>query len=153
MRRLAAVAGTVLLSGATLAGGAGAARAAAPPTSLPGGFSFHVLGGFHLKRLATTDGKAGTALLFCSSVAVGSGPEQIHGVGDVKDPTAACEELAAVNGAFDTLNVHPTWMAPALMAPVHVEAHGTWQGTKVDWAHDFTNDGWLAKKTGDVFAF
>ncbi|GAA2062458.1 hypothetical protein GCM10009839_87030 [Catenulispora yoronensis] len=149
MRRLAAAACPVLLSGAVLASGAAGARASVPA---PGSVSFHVLGGFHLKRVETKDGKTSTALLLCSSNTFGNGAATIHGVGNMKDPTAACEQLNAVNGDLTKLNVHPAWMAPALVAQVHVEAHGTWKGVKIEYAHDFHNGGALAKQTGDVFA-
>lgn len=147
-RRAAATLCTALLTGTVLATGAVAARAEAPPS-----FAVQVLGGFTLKRVETTSGKTSVALLVCTSAARGGKPAKIHGAGNLKDATAACEELNAVHGDFAALDVHPTWLVPALAAPVHVEAHGTWQKVKVAYSHDFQNDGELAKQTGDVFTF
>ncbi|GAA1972651.1 SSI family serine proteinase inhibitor [Catenulispora subtropica] len=143
VRRAGAAAAAALLSGAVAAAGAPSAAAA----------SFHVIGGFHLKRVQSIDGRTETALLLCESSSFGARPGRIHGFGNLKDPTAACAELAAAHGDFAALDVHPTWLAPMLMAPVHVEAHGTWKGAEVHYAHDFPNNGALAKQSGDVFAF
>ena len=150
MRRLAAVTVTALLSAAALAAGADAAQASdaghAP--------SFRLLGTLHLKRVDTLHGQSHAAYLVCTSTAGKHGAAPvIHGVGGLKDATSACEELAAVHGNLDTLSVHPAWLPPALEAPVEVRAAGTWEGVKVAWTHRYTNSGWLAKRTGDVFVF
>ena len=145
MRRLASVTVTALLAAATLGGGSAAARASA--------FSVHMLGGLHLKRVDTTTGETRTTYLLCTSTSTGGAAPVIHGLGGLKDPTSACSEVAAVGGEFDALSVHPTWLAPALMAPVDVQVAGTWEGAKVAWSHEYPNGGALAKVTGDVFAF
>ncbi|MBS2538224.1 hypothetical protein KGQ20_36280 [Catenulispora sp. NF23] len=127
--------------------------APAPGTLNPGGFAIHLLGGLHLKRVDTTTGQTHTGYLLCTSTTSGSAAPVIHGVGGVKDPTSACAELAEVNGDFDALAVHPTWMAPSFVAPVAVQAAGTWEGAKVAWSHQYSNSGVLVRTTGDVFAF
>ena len=146
MRRLAAATVTALLSAAALTAGAGASQAATDA-------SVHLLGGLHLKRVDTTSGQTHVTYLLCTSTSVHGTAPVIHGLGGVKDATSACEELAAVHGNLDALAVHPTWLAPALEAPVEVTAAGTWEGAKVAWNHKYTNGGWLAKATGDVFEF
>ena len=142
MRRLAAVTITALLSATTLAAGSTAAQAS----------SVHLLGGLHLKRVDTMTHQTHYAYLVCTATSK-HGEPRIHGLGGVKDATAACRELAAVHGDLDALAVHPTWLSPALEAPVEVRAAGTWEGVKVAWTHRYTNSGWLAKRTGDVFEF
>jgi hypothetical protein len=151
MRRFAAVTVTALLSATALTAGAAGAQASAdtPPHS----FSVHLLGGLHLKRVDAMNGQTHVAYLLCTSTSTDGAAPVIHGVGGLKDATSACEELAAVNGNLDALAVHPTWLAPALQAPVDVRAAGTWEGTKVAWSHEYTNGGYLARATGDVFAF
>jgi hypothetical protein len=155
MRRLSAVTATALLSGAALTAGAASAQATTH-TSRPhshGRFTVHVLGDLHLKRVDTMNGDTHTGYLLCTVTTAGSGPATIHGLGGLKDSTSACEELAAVHGDLGKLAVHPSWMPPAIMAPVAVKAHGTWEGAKVAWSHEYSNSGWLAKATGDVFTF
>ena len=147
-RRLGAAAGCVLLSGATLTAGTATAQAANP-----GRFSPQMLGGFHLTRVDTTAGTTAATVLLCMSGSLGDEPVSIRGVGGLKNPTAACQELAAVEGDFTRLAVHPTWLPPTLPAPVDVEAHGTWNGVQIDYSHEFTNGGWLVRQTGDVFVF
>ena len=142
MRRLAAVTVTALLSAALSAGSADA-RAS----------EVHLLGGLHLKRVDVRTGQADTTYLLCTSTSKPGAEPVIHGFGDLRDATSACEELAAVHGRFDQLAVHPQWMAPSLEAPVEVRAAGTWEGVRVSWSHRYSNGGWLAKATGDVFAF
>lgn len=143
MRRFAALTVTALLSAAALTTGSDAAQAS----------SIRVLGGLHLKRVDTLNGQTRVTYLLCTSTAKhGRGPV-IHGVGGLKDATSACEELAAVHGNLEAMSVHPAWLAPALEAPVEVRAAGMWEGTKVTWTHRYTNGGWLAKRTGDVFVF
>ncbi|WP_194898201.1 SSI family serine proteinase inhibitor [Catenulispora pinisilvae] len=127
--------------------------APAPGTVNPGGFAIHLLGGLHLKRVDTTTGQTHTGYLLCTSTTSGTAAPVIHGVGGVKDATSACTELAAVNGDFDALAVHPTWMAPSFMAPVAVQAAGTWEGAKVAWSHQYSNSGVLVRTSGDVFVF
>ncbi|MEY9935550.1 hypothetical protein ABH926_010232 [Catenulispora sp. GP43] len=151
MRRLAAVTATAFLSAAALSAGAATAQAAnahATPR-----FTVHVLGSVHLKRVDRMNGRTRTAYLLCTSTSTHGSAPVIHGLGGLKDATSACEELAAVHGRLDTLAVHPAWMAPALEAPVEVQAAGTWEGRKVAWTHRFPNGGWVTKATGDVFAF
>ena len=148
MRRFAAVTVTALLSAAALTTGAGAEAAQASD-----GFTVHVLGGLHLKRVDATSGQTQVTYLLCTSTSSGDAEPVIHGLGGLKDATSACEELAAVHGNLDALSVHPTWLAPAVVAPVEARAAGTWEGAKVVWDHKYTNGGWLAKATGDVFAF
>lgn len=146
MRRLAAAAVTALLSAAALTAGGGAAQAAA-------GVSVHKLGSLHLKRVDARNHKTSTAYLVCTSVSRHGAAPVIHGVGSIKDPSSACQELAEVHGRPDALAVHPLWLAPSIVAPVTVRIDGTWQGRKVAWSHTYTNGSWLAKATGDVFAF
>jgi len=148
MRRFAAVTVTALLSAAGLTAGAGAAQAS-------DGFTVHLLGGLHLKRVDATSGQTQVTYLLCTSTSTSSGGAApvVHGLGGLKDATSACEELAAVHGNLDALSVHPTWLAPAVVAPVEVRAAGTWEGARVAWGHKYTNGGWLARATGDVFAF
>jgi hypothetical protein len=143
MRRLAAVTVTALLSAAALASGSGAAQAS----------SVHLLGSLHLKRVDTLSGQTHVTYLVCTSTTKHGSAPVIHGFGGLKDATSACEELAAAHGKLDTLSVHPAWLPPALEAPVEVRAAGTWEGAKVAWTHRYSNGGWLAKRTGDVFAF
>jgi hypothetical protein len=169
MRRFSAVTTTVLLSGAMLTAGATTAQASthddhdahaahawhtwhAWRAHNHSRFGVHVLGALHLKSVNTT-GDTHTGYLLCTVTTAGSGPATIHGTGPLKNPTSACEELAAVHGDLSKLAVHPNWMPPAIVSPVNVKAHGTWEGTKVAWSHVYTNDGWLTKATGDVFAF
>lgn len=146
-RRLGAVVAGVLLSGAVLP--------AEPATALshPSSSSFRILGSFHLKRVEVTSSVTEAGALVCTSASSGSGPTSIYGTGPLKDPAAACRELAAVNGDFTRLAVHPTWLPPMLATPVDVEARGTWQGARVDYSREFTNDSWLMRQTGDVFVF
>jgi hypothetical protein len=175
MRRLPAAtvttAVTALLSAAALGAGAAAAQASAYVVSndpissgpistaevstagSPGGFTFHMLGGLHLKRVETTTGETHVGYLLCTSTASGGAAPVIHGAGGVKDATSACEELAAAHGNLDALSVHPTWLPPAIVAPVDVKVAGTWEGAKVAWSHEYQNGGWLTKATGDVFVF
>jgi len=156
MRRLTAVTVTALLSAAALAAGADAAQAsdagrASGPRHVSG---VRLLGALHLKRVDTLHGQTHVTYLVCTSTAGRHGAAPvIHGLGGLKDATSACEELAAVHGDLDVLSVHPAWLPPALEAPVEVRAAGTWEGVKVAWTHRYSNDGWLAKRTGDVFAF
>lgn len=151
MRRLAAATVTSLLSAAVLTTGAATAQASA--TGAWAGFSAHVLGGFHLKRVDTTTGQTHVGYLLCTTSRSAGAAPVIHGVGAVKDATSACEELAQVKGDFAALAVHPTWMPPMLEAPVAVKAAGSWEGRKVAWSHEYPNGGALAKATGDVFVF
>ena len=175
LRRLAAAtvttAVTALLSAAALGAGAAAAQASTfvvsddpvsfgpitsaelPTGGSPGAFTFHMLGGLHLKRVDTTTGQTHVGYLLCTSTASGGAAPVIHGVGAVVDATSACEQLAAVHGDLDALSVHPTWLPPAIVAPVDVKVAGTWEGAKVAWNHEYQNSGWLAKTTGDVFVF
>lgn len=146
MRRFAAVTVTALLSAAGLTAGAGAAQAS-------DGFTVHLLGGLHLKRVDATSGQTQVTYLLCTSTTTEGAAPVIHGLGGLKDATSACEQLAVVHGNFDALSVHPTWLAPAVVAPVEVRAAGTWEGARVAWSHKYTNGGWLARATGDVFAF
>jgi hypothetical protein len=147
-RRLGAATAGVLLSGTALTAGTATAQAAGP-----GEFSLQLLGGFRLTRVDTTTGTTNNGVLLCTTSSLRGEPVSIRGMGGLKDPTAACRELVAVNGDFTRLAVHPTWLPPALFAPVKVEAHGTWNGTQVDYSREFTNSGWLVRQTGDVFVF
>ena len=151
MRRLAAATVTTLLSAAALSTGTGVAQASA--TGDWAGFSAHVLGGFHLKRVDTATGQRHVGYLLCTTTRAAGAAPVIHGVGGVKDATSACEQLARVDGDFDALSVHPTWLPPMLVAPVDVKVAGTWRGRKVAWNHEYPNRGALSKATGDVFAF
>lgn len=151
MRRLAAATVTSLLTATLFSAGAATAQASA--TGDWAGFSAHVLGGFHLKRVDTATGQTHIGYLLCTTTKSRAAAPVIHGAGGVKDATSACEELARVNGDFDALAVHPTWLPPMLMAPVDVKVAGTWHGRKVTWSHQYPNGGALAKATGDVFAF
>jgi hypothetical protein len=152
MRRLAAVTAAALLSGVGLSAGEASARAHSTAHN-PFRLTVRLMGGLHLKRVDAKTGDTHVTYLFCTATTSGSGPTTIHGLGGLKDSTSACEELAAVNGDLDALSVHPTWLPPAIVAPVDVVAHGTWEGAKVAWSHEYTNSGWLARATGDVFAF
>ena len=143
MRRLAAVTVTAFLSAAALSAGSTASQAS----------SMRLLGGLHLKRVDTVSGQTHITYLVCTSTSKHGAAPVIHGFGRLKDATSACEELAAVHGDFDALSVHPTWLPPALEAPVEVKVAGTWEGIRVAWHHRYANSGWLAKKTGDVFEF
>ncbi|MFL6115617.1 MAG: SSI family serine proteinase inhibitor [Catenulispora sp.] len=147
-RRLGAAAAGVLLSGAALTPGPATAKAVNP-----GRFSLQMLGSFHLTRVDTTTGTTSTGVLLCMSGSVGDAPVSIRGTGGLKDPTAACQELAAVGGDFTRLAVHSTWLPPNLFAPVDVKAHGTWNSVTVDYSREFTNSAWLVRQTGDVFVF
>lgn len=157
MRRLAAATVTVLLSAAALAAGTASAQASASTrASMSGdrhGFTVRVLGGLHLKRVDTKSGEDHVTYLLCTSTQTEGAAPVIHGLGGLKDSTSACEELAKVDGDFDRLLVHPTWLPPMVVAPVDVRAAGTWQGRKVAWSHEYQNGGALAKVTGDVFGF
>jgi hypothetical protein len=143
MRRLAAVTVTALLSAAALTAGPDAAQAS----------SVRLLGSLHLKRVDTLNGQTHVTYLVCTSTTKHGAAPVIHGLGGLKDATSACRELATVHGKLDALAVHPAWLPPALEAPVEVRAAGTWEGAKVAWIHRYTNSGWLAKRTGDVFVF
>ncbi len=99
------------------------------------------------------DGKTVPASLNCVRGINVYGQTYVNGNGTVTDPTAACQELAAVGGDFTKLNVHPTWLVSALVAPVKVTATGRWASTSVNYAQSFGNPTLLAKNTGDVFAF
>ena len=81
----------------------------------------------------------------------------LHGLLDGTDCLGAGLRRVALPGArFEivlALSVHPAWLPPTLEAPVEVRATGTWEGAKVAWTHRYTNSGWLAKRTGDLFAF
>jgi hypothetical protein len=161
MRRLAATTVTALVSAAALTTGAAGAQASTSRASAAGaasagglrGFSIHMLGGLHLKRVDTANGETHVGYLLCTSTTSRGAAPVIHGLGDVKDATSACEELAAANGNLDALSVHPGWLPPAIVAPVDVKAAGRWKGAKVAWSHEYPNGGWLAKATGDVFVF
>ena len=151
MRRFAAVTVTALLSAATLTAGSAAAQASSATSSR--GFRVHTLGGLRLKRVDTMSGQTHVAYLVCTSTSKHGAEPVIRGFGGLQDATSACEELAAVHGDLDALSVHPAWLPPMVEAPVQVRADGTWEGAKVSWSHQYANGGWLAKKTGDVFAF
>ena len=164
MHRISAVSATALLSGAALTAGAGAAQASVPAHHAPAHHATsrpapsrhaqaHLVGLMVLKRVDASSHRQHTGELLCSVSTAHDGPTTIKGYGDLKDPTTACVELTAVNGEFDRLRVHPTWLSPAIVAPVKVEARGTWKGTKVAWSHEYSNSGQLAKTTGDVFEF
>jgi hypothetical protein len=155
MRRLAAVTATAFLSVAALSAGAASAQATTAHRTAHAAprFTVHVLGAVHLKRVDSPHGRTHTAYLLCTTTTTHGATPVIHGAGGLKDATSACQELAAVHGRLDELAVHPAWMAPALEAPVEVQAAGTWEGRKVAWSHRFSNGGWATKATGDVFAF
>lgn len=148
-------AATALLATAALIAGAAPAQARTAHTPAGGrhGFSVRLLGGLHLKRVDTKTGQTHTTYLLCTSTRHGTAAPVIHGAGGLKDATSACEEVAGVKGRFAALSVHPTWLAPMLVAPVDVKVAGTWEGVKVAWNHEYPNGGALAKATGDLFEF
>lgn len=148
MRRLAAITATAFLSTAAIGINMPCAGAATTHTS-----TIRILGALHLRRVDTTTGQNQVTLLLCTATTTDDNPPVIHGLGALKNPSAACAELEAVQGDFDKLAVHPAWMAPALEAPVQVRACGVWEGAKVDWSHRYSNSGWLTKTTGEVFVF
>jgi hypothetical protein len=149
MRRIVAAAGTFLLAGTTAAmlpaGTASAAATVAPRSPI-------LLGSLHLTATDAA-GLSTAADLTCVAGRNVYGRSYIAGTGTVTDPTAACRELAAANGDFTAINVHPTWLASALSAPVSATASGMWRGQAVSWHHVYANGGELTKYTGDVFAF
>jgi hypothetical protein len=112
-----------------------------------------VIGYFRLQKSDSTGAVAET-LLFCGTVQHGSGPTEVVGYGSVSNPDAACRELAAVDGDFAKLLVHPTWLVPARSAPVTVVASGAWfTRGRVSYRHNFRNTGEAARITGDIFGF
>ncbi|MFD9691082.1 SSI family serine proteinase inhibitor [Kitasatospora sp. NPDC059146] len=109
------------------------------------------LGSVHLTRTDAA-GNTTSADLSCTAVQSGAGLT-VTGTGTVADPTAACSELAGVNGDFAKLLVHPTWLPTAQQAPVTATAQGNWGATAVTWSHTYANGSTLTKYTGDVFGF
>jgi len=106
------------------------------------------LGEFRLTRTEVT-GEVHSAFLQCAI----DWAHGVRGYGNLKNPTAACQELAAVGGDINALNVHPTWMVPEIYAPVRAEAFGRWRERDVTFSQEFPNGGHLTRKTGDVFDF
>ena len=147
MRRIVAATGTFLLAGTAAAIlSAGTASAATTP-AMP-----ILLGSLQLTKTDSA-GVTTTADLTCVRGRDVHGQTYTAGTGTVTDPTAACLELADVDGDLDALDVHPTWLTSALYAPVSVTATGSWNGAAVDWSASYGNGSVLAKFTGDVFGF
>ncbi|MFF2079285.1 SSI family serine proteinase inhibitor [Kitasatospora sp. NPDC058162] len=145
MRRIAiAVTGLLAAGAATAILTAGTAQALTSDATQ--------LGSVHLTKTDAA-GNTTSADLSCSAAQDGSGLTVITGTGTVTDPTAACNELASVNGDFSKLLVHPTWLPTAQHAPVTAAAQGSWGATAVNWSHTYTNGSTLTKYTGDVFGF
>ncbi|AUG75460.1 Protease inhibitor protein [Kitasatospora sp. MMS16-BH015] len=147
MRKITITAGTFVAGAAALLLSTGVAQASAERVSTP-----VLLGSLQLAKTGA-DGTTTTASLNCVRGIDVYGQTYLDGNGTVTDPTAACQELAAVNGDFTQLNVHPSWLPTAQVAPVTASATGHWGNTAVNWSQDFTNPSALAKKTGDVFVF
>ncbi|MEI5099735.1 subtilase-type protease inhibitor [Streptomyces sp. PmtG] len=82
--------------------------------------------------------------LGCSSSGVGSHP----------DAEAACEELRAVHGKFDTVTKKPSSRACTKdWNPIVVTAQGVWEGRRVSYEHTFANPCALEIGQGRTFAF
>lgn len=149
MRRTLTALATVLTLGATATAAAAAGKGPGPftrPTKAA------VTGYLQLQRSDASG--ASEALLFCGTVQHGAGPTEIVGYGTVDNPAAACRELAAVDGDFSRLTVHPTWMVPAIVAPVTVTATGAWNAHgHATFKRTYRNGGEAAKNCGDVCGF
>jgi len=163
MRRLARATATglaILSAPATLAALAAPAsaadthRAAAHASQAPRRVAgtVTVVGYLRLQK-AAAKGAGTQAFLFCESVEAASGPATVAGFGNVTDPSAACRELGAVGGDVTRMLVHPTWMVPALEAPVTVTVSGTWTARQVSYQHTYRNTGELSRNLGDVVGF
>lgn len=83
-----------------------------------------------------------SALLTCDPVS-GSHP---HG-------SAACRELAEVNGDFAGLKGEDGAICPLLYDPVTVTARGNWQGRSVEYEATYPNSCLLESMTKPVFDF
>jgi hypothetical protein len=131
-RALPAAAAVAALLGTTAAG-AQAAPADAPPTDTGNWVRVTVMLG---------DGPTGptrSALLDCSALR-----------GDHPHTTQACGELTAVDG--DINRVAPADTAcPMIYKPLTAYAHGMWNGRRVAFARNFSNDCVLYASTGSVF--
>ncbi|MER5635635.1 SSI family serine proteinase inhibitor [Kitasatospora sp. NPDC002227] len=147
MRQTMTTAGTVLAAAAALILSGGVAQASTERVSMP-----VLLGSLQLAK-TDANGVTTSASLNCVRGIDVNGQTYINGNGTVTDPTAACQELAAVNGDFTLLNVHPTWLPTAQVAPVTATATGNWGSTSVNYSETFNNTSALTKKTGDVFIF
>ncbi|MFJ7243727.1 SSI family serine proteinase inhibitor [Kitasatospora sp. NPDC098652] len=144
MRRIA-----MTVIGLLAAGAAAAVLTAGTAQAL--GTDVTRLGSVHLTRTDAA-GNTTSADLSCTAVQSGAGLT-VTGTGTVAAPTAACNELAGVNGDFAKLLVHPTWLPTVQEAPVTAAAQGNWGATAVTWSHTYANGSALTKYTGDVFGF
>lgn len=152
----ASFAASLVVSAVSVASMAAAAPASASATTDP---TPHravgrtaVVGTLLLQR-TNSAGAATRAVLICETVEGAAGPATAAGYGNVTDAGAACRELLAVDGDFTKLLVHPTWMVPALEAPVTVAVSGTWNSRQATYQRTFRNTGELGRNLGDVFAF
>ena len=150
MRRIAAITVTALLSGIALT--AGAATAQASTWGSPHRAGHEVFASLRLWRVDLRTKAVHTAWLSCFAHRTGDAL-RVQGIGEVKDATAACRELVAVNGDFRALDVHPTWMTPDISASVYAGERGWWNGRKVDHYAVYRNRPELTKSTGAVFDF
>jgi hypothetical protein len=159
MRRLARATATGLatlsVSASFTAAMTGPATASAASTRTPHrAIGTAAVAGYFLLQKSPSRGAAAQAVLICETVRAATGPDTVSGFGNVTDPTAACRELVAVDGDFARLLVHPTWMVPALEAPVSVTVSGAWTSRgQVSYQRTFRNTGELGRSLGDVFAF
>jgi hypothetical protein len=131
----------------------GAAAATAPSSAAPVRPAKATVTGY-LQLQRSDAGGTVQALLFCGTVQRGTGPVEVVGYGTVDDPAAACHELAAADGDFSRLTVHPTWMVPALVAPVAITATGAWNAHgHATYKRTYRNSGEAARNCGDVCSF
>lgn len=92
-------------------------------------------------EVASTDGASSTVRLECGP-AGGSHPS----------PKPACEEVSEAGGDFDRLPGTPQVTACTMeYRPVVASVRGRWEGMRVRWAREYSNDCTMRADTGVVF--
>ena len=135
--RSTTVRGALLAATALLAAGQTAAQAAPYPHG-----HHHGHGNWLYVTVTHGDARAGSsrsALLMCD-------PPQGHA-----HATDACAELDAASGDIGAVPRKDTF-CPMIYAPVTARAEGVWNGTRVTYAHTFSNTCEMSARTRDVFA-
>lgn len=72
--------------------------------------------------------------------------------GDHPDPAAACDSLLGVHGDIAALAAGGS-VCPEIYVPVTATAVGVWNGQSYSYEQTFTNECFLLRATGTVFAF
>ncbi|MEV3854852.1 SSI family serine proteinase inhibitor [Streptomyces sp. NPDC050095] len=122
-------------AGTLLATATGTAQAAPQQQKLPGNWVY----------VAVMQGDAGFGDMKGTLLRCPARKAELH-----PQAARACRELARVGGDINRIHVKDT-VCPMIYKPVTAAAYGMWNGRRVVYARNFSNDCVMGASTGSVF--